>query len=398
MPIIDIFVLAFMAIVGFMGFSRGILRTTLSIIGLIVGASFALALLPIIRNEITNLGFLRNPLSGITVIVLGCSLGVFLFGIIGNFLRIVLLPLPFLKTLDSLIGFVLAILASSLVLISLVNAAAVIPNKRVNNFFVNSRIIPLVENLLPKKSIDYALRIKEIVTQSQLPENFQILIESRISAQEVPQNVDIPIDVSKAFDSIVRIDGIAESCSAALVGTGFVVGNEHVLTNAHVVAGVSDPVVTSSDSSQKLLGKVVAIDRKTDIAIIYVPGLSGEELTFIGPASPKQTAFVAGFPNGGSLKTGAASISSEFEAIGQDIDGTSEVTRDVIVFAGEVKPGNSGGPLLNEAGQVLGVIFAADATQESIGYALKPNEVVSFISKSNNLLNSIRTGDCARSR
>ena len=167
-----------MAIVGFMGFSRGILRTTLSIIGLIVGASFALALLPIIRNEITNLGFLRNPLSGITVIVLGCSLGVFLFGIIGNFLRIVLLPLPFLKTLDSLIGFVLAILASSLILISLVNAAAVSPNKRVNNFFVNSRIIPLVENLLPKKSIDYALRIKEIVTQSQLPENFQILIES----------------------------------------------------------------------------------------------------------------------------------------------------------------------------------------------------------------------------
>jgi S1-C subfamily serine protease len=181
-----------------------------------------------------------------------------------------------------------------------------------------------------------------------------------------------------------------------MVGTGFIISPERVITNAHVVAGVRDPVVTLSNTKIQLAGKVIAIDRKKDIAVIYVPGLNGDKLTFMGPAIPNEIGFVVGYPNGGRLRTSAVSVSSEFESLGTDIDGNGETKRDVIVFGGDVRPGNSGGPLLNEQGQVLGVVFAADAENKNTGYALAPSEVAKIVSENSSRIDSIETGNCAK--
>jgi S1-C subfamily serine protease len=235
-----------------------------------------------------------------------------------------------------------------------------------------------------------------VITDSPLPEVFKSLVESRITPTQLESDVAIPEIVTKSVASTVRIDGIAESCSAAMVGTGFIVSPERVITNAHVVAGVIDPVVTVSNSKTQLSGKVIAIDRKKDIAIIYVPGLNGEKLTFIGPATPNEIGFVVGYPNGGNLRTSTVSVSSEFESIGTDIDGNGETKRDVIVFGGDVRPGNSGGPLLNEQGQVLGVVFAADAENKNTGYALAPSEVAKLVSETSSVMEAIETGNCAK--
>jgi S1-C subfamily serine protease len=202
--------------------------------------------------------------------------------------------------------------------------------------------------------------------------------------------------VTNSIASTVRIDGIAESCSAAMVGTGFIIANERVITNAHVVAGVKEPVITLSNSQIQLGGRVIAIDRKKDIAIIFVPGLTGEKLTFIGPVTPNEVGFVVGYPNGGKLRTSAVSVSAEFESLGTDIDGNGEARRAVIVFGGDVKPGNSGGPLLNNQGQVLGVVFAADEQNKNTGYALAPSEVAKLISETTSKTDSIATGSCAK--
>ena len=396
MNFIDVFIAAAFLVFGWIGFRRGILRTVLSIIGLLVGGAAGAIATPSIQSLISNNAFGFKPTIGLTSIILGASLGMFLFGILGSFLRVVLLPFPFMKTIDSLIGYGLAIIAVASISSTLSSAAQVIPNKTVNNLFSQSQFIAQIDLYLPERFKNAAQKIQNVITDSPLPEVFKSLVESRITPTQLESDVAIPEIVTKSVASTVRIDGIAESCSAAMVGTGFIVSPERVITNAHVVAGVIDPVVTVSNSKTQLSGKVIAIDRKKDIAIIYVPGLNGEKLTFIGPATPNEIGFVVGYPNGGSLRISAVSVSSEFESIGTDIDGNGEVKRDVIVFGGDVRPGNSGGPLLNEQGQVLGVVFAADAENKNTGYALAPSEVAKLVSETASLMQEIETGKCAK--
>ena len=396
MNFIDVFIAAAFLVFGWIGFRRGILRTVLSIIGLLVGGAAGAIATPSIQSLISNNAFGFKPTIGLTSIILGASVGMFLFGILGSFLRVVFLPFPFMKTIDSLIGFVLAIIAVASISSTLSSAAQVIPNKTVNNLFSQSQFIAQIDLYLPERFKNAAQKIQNVITDSPLPEVFKSLVESRITPTQLESDVAIPEIVTKSVASTVRIDGIAESCSAAMVGTGFIVSPERVITNAHVVAGVIDPVVTVSNSKTQLSGKVIAIDRKKDIAIIYVPGLNGEKLTFIGPATPNEIGFVVGYPNGGNLRTSAVSVSSEFESIGTDIDGNGETKRDVIVFGGDVRPGNSGGPLLNEQGQVLGVVFAADAENKNTGYALAPSEVAKLISETSSVMEAIETGNCAK--
>jgi S1-C subfamily serine protease len=319
-----------------------------------------------------------------------------LFGILGGFLRVVLLPFPFMKTVDSLVGFVLAILAVASISSTLSSAAQVIPNKTVNNLFAQSQVISEIDKYLPERFKNIAQKIQNVITDSPLPEVFRSMVESRIIPSQLEKDVEIPDSVTNSIASTVRIDGIAESCSAAMVGTGFIIANERVITNAHVVAGVKEPVITLSNSQTQLGGRVIAMDRKKDIAIIFVPGLTGEKLTFIGPVTPNEVGFVVGYPNGGKLRTSAVLVSAEFESLGTDIDGNGEARRAVIVFGGDVKPGNSGGPLLNDQGQVLGVVFAADEQNKNTGYALAPSEVSKLISETTSKTESIATGSCAK--
>jgi S1-C subfamily serine protease len=396
MNFIDIFIAAAFLIFGWIGFRRGILRTILSIIGLIVGGAAGAIATPSIQSLISNNAFGFKPTIGLTSIILGASLGMFLFGVLGSFLRVVLLPLPFMKTIDSLIGFGLAIVAVASISSTLSSAAQVIPNKTVNNLFSQSQLISQFDLYLPARFKDAAQKIQNVITDSPLPEVFKSLVESRITPTQLETDVAIPEIVTKSVASTVRIDGIAESCSAAMVGTGFIVSPERVITNAHVVAGVKEPVITLFNSQTQLGGRVIAIDRKKDIAIIFVPGLTGEKLTFIGPVTPNEIGFVVGYPNGGNLRTMPVSVTSEFESIGTDIDGNGETRRDVIVFGGDVKPGNSGGPLLNDQGQVLGVVFAADAENKNTGYALAPSEVAKLVSETSSVMQAIETGECAK--
>jgi S1-C subfamily serine protease len=396
MNFIDIFIAAAFLIFGWIGFRRGILRTILSIIGLIVGGAAGAIATPSIQSLISNNAFGFKPTIGLTSIILGASLGMFLFGVLGSFLRVVLLPLPFMKTIDSLIGFGLAIVAVASISSTLSSAAQVIPNKTVNNLFSQSQLISQIDQYLPARFKDAAQKIQNVITDSPLPEVFKSLVESRITPTQLETDVAIPEIVTKSVASTVRIDGIAESCSAAMVGTGFIVSPERVITNAHVVAGVKEPVITLFNSQTQLGGRVIAIDRKKDIAIIFVPGLTGEKLTFIGPVTPNEIGFVVGYPNGGNLRTMPVSVTSEFESIGTDIDGNGETRREVIVFGGDVKPGNSGGPLLNDQGQVLGVVFAADAENKNTGYALAPSEVAKLVSETSSVMQAIETGECAK--
>jgi|SRR5215831_374045 len=180
--------------------------------------------------------------------------------------------------------------------------------------------------------------------------------------------------LAKDRTSIVKIIGDATSCHRRLEGSGFVISPQHVLTNAHVVDGVTRPHVHYG-TSKVLPAKVVLFDSNTDVAILYVPGLDTPPLRFAGKADWGSDAVVAGYPLAGKFRAVAARVGSQWSATTPNIYQTGRVTRAIYTVRARVEPGSSGGPLLASNGNVYGVIFAVSVNARDAGYALTASAV-----------------------
>jgi S1-C subfamily serine protease len=119
---------------------------------------------------------------------------------------------------------------------------------------------------------------------------------------------------------------------------------------------------------------VVYFDPQRDVAVLYVPDLKTAPLTF-GPASRGTKGAVIGYPGGGPQKTSAAIVDGRITAEGRDIYNSGLVTRQIFVIEASVRPGNSGGPLVDLEGHVLGLVFATSAGVPNQAYALTDDEI-----------------------
>jgi len=163
------------------------------------------------------------------------------------------------------------------------------------------------------------------------------------------------------------VQGTAASCDRSIEGSGFVYAPHHVLTNAHVVAGVTQGPLVSAPDGATYRASVVFYDPQVDVAVLYVPGLNMTPLQFAGQAQNGANAIVAGYP-----------LDHPFTAVPARIGGTQRaVGRQIYEIRASVEPGNSGGPLLSPAGTVYGVVFAAAVDASDTGFALTSAEVAS---------------------
>jgi S1-C subfamily serine protease len=168
---------------------------------------------------------------------------------------------------------------------------------------------------------------------------------------------------------------------------------DHVMTNAHVVAGVASPTIHTGDG-RSLAARVVLYDPERDVAVLYVPGLNLAPLSFAGPLSSGQSAIVAGYPENGPFTPRAARIRNVQNARGPDIYQNREVTRQIYALYAKVLPGNSGGPLLTTSGAVAGVVFAAAIDDPKTGYALTAHEVAHDAASGTNATRPVSTQSC----
>ncbi|HTQ89078.1 MAG TPA: MarP family serine protease [Streptosporangiaceae bacterium] len=179
-----------------------------------------------------------------------------------------------------------------------------------------------------------------------------------------------------AADRVVRVQGVAPSCQRSIEGSGFVISRNHIMTNAHVVAGVTEHQTVTTTSGQTLAATVVYYDPQVDVAVLYVPGLSLSPLRFAGQANPGDNAVVAGYPlDAPSLHAVPARIGGIQNAQGPNIYQTATVTRQIYEIRAVVESGNSGGPLLSSDGTVYGVVFAAAVGVNDTGFALTAAQV-----------------------
>jgi S1-C subfamily serine protease len=196
--------------------------------------------------------------------------------------------------------------------------------------------------------------------------------------------------VRRAAPSVVRVLGTA--CGLGISGSGWVVSRGLVVTNAHVVAGERDTTIDSVNAPP-LPAQAVAFDSKNDIAVLSVSG--GLNAPPLEQAEPRegQSAAIMGFPENQPLTVRPARLGRTVTVLSEDAYGRGPVTRKITSFRGEVRPGNSGGPLVDSRGRVVGTVFAS-RIQGSVGYAVPPDVVddaLAGVTKE-----PVSTGDCVR--
>jgi S1-C subfamily serine protease len=198
-------------------------------------------------------------------------------------------------------------------------------------------------------------------------------------------------DVRAAGRSVVRVLGTA--CGLGVEGSGWIAAPGVVVTNAHVVAGETDTTVTPNGSSSSLEATAVHYDPSNDLALLRVSGLGGDPLSFAPQVRSGTAGAVLGYPENGPLTIEPARVGSTGPVITQDSYGSGPITRQLTSLRGDVRSGNSGGPLVDAAGRVMGTVFAATTQGKPGGYAV-PNRVVA--AALGDLRGPVSTGPCTR--
>lgn len=193
--------------------------------------------------------------------------------------------------------------------------------------------------------------------------------------------------VLRAGRSVVRVLGTA--CGLGVEGSGWAVGPGLIVTNAHVVAGEDDTTVTTQ-AGASLSATPVHYDPHNDLALLRV-GAAIPSLP-IAPDPKRGTAgAVLGYPENGPYAVAPARLGDTREAIGEDSYGNGPIHRTISSLRGSVRSGNSGGPLVDSRGRVLGTVFAATTSGAPGGFSVPDDVVRSALRKT---APSVDTGPC----
>jgi S1-C subfamily serine protease len=199
-------------------------------------------------------------------------------------------------------------------------------------------------------------------------------------------------DVRAAGDAVVRITGTA--CGLGVEGSGWVAGPEIVVTNAHVVAGQEDTVVQAGGEGSTLDADAVAYDPRNDIAVLRVDGLQAPSLPLVDSPQSGTSGAILGYPENGPYDVRAARIGSTRTTQSEDAYGRGPIERSMTTIRGLVRSGNSGGPVVDEAGRVLTTVFAATVGgRVPAGFGV-PNDIVRDALAG--ARGEVDTGPCAR--
>jgi S1-C subfamily serine protease len=217
--------------------------------------------------------------------------------------------------------------------------------------------------------------------------------------EPVPKHVNISPSLAgfqQAIDntdaSVVKIEG--PGCGGVVEGSGFVVGEGLVVTNAHVVAGIRFPFVHDSNGTHR--ASAIWFDPDLDLAVLKTHNLAGPPLEFTNVGVPTGSRAAAlGYPGGGEFTAEAAVVLSQFVATGRNIYGQGETERDVYELDANIIPGNSGGPVITSDGQVIGVVFAQSTTYPHTGYALSAQKVSEEVKTAAAHNQTVNTSHCA---
>jgi S1-C subfamily serine protease len=287
--------------------------------------------------------------------------------VVGSYSNLTLRRLH-LGRVDAALGVGVAVIA---VLLSCWLVASVIssPNSRftwLSSAVARSDILHSVDRVLPVVPPVFT-DLQNYLNEQGFPQVFSTLIPPTTGSVATPNEAATQTLAASAILSTVKILGVA--CGDEQEGSGFVVGHGLVVTNAHVVAGEPATQVVVGGSSYP--ATVVLFDPDFDLAVLRTAAPLGPALSIDPNQVPRGTqAAILGYPEDGPLTIGSAGVSAEITALGRDIYNQGAVTRGVYALQANVRPGNSGGPVIIAGGEVVGVVFSRSTVYPDMGYAL----------------------------
>ncbi len=376
------------------GYRQGFIIGVLSFFGFIGGGALGAAFAPRIARAITvNPGW--QAVTAIIVVFLAAMIGQLLASGAGVAMRSRLTWRP-ATVVDSVGGAVVSALAVLLIAWLIGSAVAYAPFPVISRQVNNSAVLRAVDRLMPPEASLVFSDFRSLLESGPYAQVFGALgAEGALAVGPPDPAVLGAYGLKRDEPSIVKVKGIAPTCEEQIEGSGFVYAPDHVLTNAHVVAGVTEQQDIYTLSGAVLPARVVLYDPKTDVAVLYVPGLGLPSLRWAGQAKVGADAIVAGYPLDGSLTAVAARVGGTEDATSPDIYQTAQVTRQIYAVRALVQQGNSGGPLLDpDTGNVYGVVFAAATSVNDTGYALTAAQVQDDASAGSAATAAVSTKEC----
>lgn len=396
LPWVDLVCVLVLVAYGIGGLRSGFIATGFALAGFVGGGALGLVVLPQVRDVLPDPAdrpWVR-PLLVIGLAVLMALLGQALGSILGHRLRRGITSRP-AQVVDALGGVAVALVTTVLGLWLVAGAVRATSSGGMAADIGDSRILGAIDQRMPPAATRVATDLRARLVAAGLPRVFEGLTPEPISPAAPPQAGELDAAaLDQAQDAVVRIDGAAPCCGASVEGSGWVFGSARVITNAHVVAGTDEVSVTAG--TQRLQGRVVLFDPAKDVAVLAVPGLQAAPLSLGAPLAQGAPAAALGFPLAGDFQVAPMRVRGTVEARGRDIYGQAEVTREVYSLRGTIRPGNSGGPLVDAQGQAVGLVFARSLDDAETGYALTLAEIQDDLRAGEGSRTAVPTGACAR--
>lgn len=388
---VDLLVVVLALFAAASGWRQGAATAGLAFTGVVLGAVVGIRLAPTVASYVQ--GTAARTALGVAVVValvaIGEAAGVLLGRVVRGSMRWVSV-----RRLDSLLGSVMQAAAVLVAAWLLAVPLTSIGGNSLASEVRASAVLAKVNDVLPGQARRLPAEFSALLDTSGLPNVLGPFARTPITEVAAPDPAlqTTPV-VQNLRGSVLKIRGVAPSCSRGLEGSGFVVAPERVMTNAHVVAGTDQVGVESNGAL--LTATVVLYDPQTDLAVLDVPGLRAAPLTFAPtPAASGASAIVLGYPLDGPYTANAVRVREDITLRGPNIYDSQTVSRDVYTVRGTVRSGNSGGPLVDTGGQVLGVVFGAAVDNSETGFVLTAQEVSSELAQAAQLSRAVPTGRC----
>lgn len=366
MSVIDIAIVVFALAMAGVGYERGLLGSALPLAGFLGGVALGARLAPELLADGSSSEY--APLvSAASGVLIGAFLAIALEGV-GFRLRERMRAERLTRVADGIGGALLLValaLGVAWVFGTVALNSAGVKNRDLREAVQGSEVLTaLNETFPPSGSFLNALRRIDPTPDVKGP-------EANVRAPD--RGVLRDPEVKGSALSVVRILGTA--CGLGVQGSGWVAAPGIIVTNAHVVAG-SDDTTISVNGGGTFDAVVVHYEPRNDLAVLRVEGLSEEPLEIERRPRRGVSAGAIGYPENGPLTVTASRLGRTGLVDSQDSYGRGPLRRLMTPFRGDVRPGNSGGPIVDTDGHVLGTVFAAEVGGRQRSGLAVPNSAV----------------------